>query len=153
MIKVYNDKHFQWVLDNFRTHKDSAEMAKSFQLEFNIVMTAQKMRSLWKRLDLKKNNQHKYTKEQDAWIVNNHMSTSINNLVKKFNNKFNVNISYNAFGQHIRKTLKLKYDNQNIFNNKIPGNKRPIKSERIDTRGNIMIKIKNQKYQFEIWQC
>lgn len=146
MIKVYENIHFQWVLNNFRTHKDSVEMAKLFQLEFNIPMTAQKMRGLWKRLDLRKNNQHKYTKEQDAWLIKNHETKSFSKLTKDFNDSFNCNVTKKGIEQRCYQRLKLRYIDRERFNNKIAWNKKNIGEEHTDPKGNIYIKSDNEKW-------
>jgi hypothetical protein len=50
-------------------------------------------------------NGHKYTKEQDEFIRNNF--TNVSECVRKFNEKFNTQLSYSAIKTHANRKLKI----------------------------------------------
>lgn len=141
--RVYNEKHRQWVRDNFLKHKNSILLSDAFSLEFNTEMTPIKMKGLCKMLGLRRNNQNKYTKEQKEWLKKNHETKSFTQLVKDFNSKFNCNVTSGAISQQCRTYLGLKYENPEKFNNKIAWNKKDLYSERVTKRGEVH--IKNEK--------
>ena len=151
----YDENHFNWVRDNFELYSSSTSMAKAFEVNFDISITSTRMRSLWKRLGLRKDNQHRYTQEEDLWLAKYANTVPYSELVTLFNSEFNTCLTKGAIMQHCEMRLGIYSDSPNEFNNRIAWNKLPIGSERLDKRsGTILIKtekgwINKARYVYE----
>lgn len=140
----YNQEHFDWIRGNFNRYPNSSEMASAFAQTFNISMKASTMRALWKRLDLRKNNQHHYSLEEDLWLRENANTVPYSKLVQLFNSKFNSNVTSSALMQHCQIYLDIYSDNPNEFNNRIAWNKAFLGDESIDKRSGTLL-VKTEK--------
>lgn len=140
----YCDAHFDWIEDNLYVYSTSADMAKAFEEKFNITMTDTRMRSLWKRLGLRKGTQHRYTQDEDLWLAEYANTVPYSKLSELFNNEFDTNVTTSALQQHCNIHLGIYSDNPNEFNNCVAWNKLPIGSETLDKRfGTMLIKTEN----------
>ena len=146
--KVYNDEHFNWVISSFNKYQNSAEMAKDFECKFSIATSAEKMRSLCKRFNLLRNNQHHYTACQNEWLRQHHDTVSYSNLTKAFNLKFGTNVTSRAISGHCYQYLGLKSQDTEKFNNKNAWNNLPIGTEH-DTQRGIMVKSSKNKWELK----
>ena len=142
--KVYSEEQYAWTIKNFSTYPDSVKLSKAFSERFDIEISPSKMRSLCKNLNLRRNNQNKYTKKQNEWLIKNHESKSFSKLASEFNAVFGTCVTSSAISNHCQVYLDLRYANPQAFNNKIPANKKDIGTERIDKRsGSILIKTED----------
>lgn len=137
----YTETHFDWIRNNFDLYSSSSAMAEAFERYFGTSMTDTRMRSLWKRLDLRRGNQHRYTREEDLWLSENANKIPYSKLSSVFNSKFNANVTKNALQQHCALHLGIYSDNPTQFGNRVAWNKLPMGSETVDKRsGTILIK-------------
>ncbi len=151
----YAEEHFNWIRDNFDLYSNSLHMANAFEQKFNMSMRDTTMRALWTRLGLRKNNQHRYTPEEDLWLSENANTIPYSKLTEQFNAKFGTNVTMGALNQHCITYLGIYSDNPNEFNNRIPWNKLALGTERIDKRtGSMLVKtekgwINKARYVYE----
>ena len=93
-------------------------------------------------MNLKKNIKHKYTLEEEKFLIKNVKGISLKQLVEKFNAYFNLNLSENAI-KHKKTQLKLSNGiNEGRYKKgNIPYDHRQVGSERISKEGYIKIKV------------
>lgn len=140
----YDEIHFNWIRENFDLYSTSVDMAKAFEETFGIQITDTRMRSLWKRLELRKGTQHYYTQEEDLWLAEHANTVPYSKLIDLFNTKFGITVTKHGLEQHCQAHLGIYADDPNKFNNRIAWNKLPIGSERVDKRFDTLL-IKTEK--------
>jgi len=145
--RVYSQEKHNWVADNFENYDNSKKLAEAFSMKFNTEMTDTKIRSICKTLKLSRGRQDGYTNEQNIWLKNIHENKSFREVTELFNEKFDCNRSRGSITAHCANVLNLRYKYQYRYGNKIPGNTMQPLSEYVNSRGVIVIKTEQGKWQ------
>ena len=82
---------------------------------------------------------HKYTKEQNEWLIANRQNYTYEELTEMFNTKFNCNINWNALSHHLVDYLK-------IHKEEIGFKHLPINTKTTSVDNRVRVKINNAKY-------
>lgn len=93
---------------------------------------------------------HRYTKEEEIFLENNVKGITLKELTKKFNEKFDLNVSESSI-MHKKHKLRLfsGVNGSQFKKGCIPHNRRPIGSERIYKSGYVKIKVAENKWVFK----
>lgn len=173
MKKIYTEEMKNYIACNCRG-KTILQLQEEFNEKFNTNITYHAMKSYLSSHKIKvgRNNKRKFKDEHIEFLKENVKGITLKELTKRFNDKFNMNISESAVGN-----LKHKYNLQSgivggqfpkghIPANKgkkgymspeqyekckatmfkkgnVPANARDIGSERIDKNGYILVKIQD----------
>lgn len=116
MNKTYSKEQDKWIKANTNNYSYD-DLTKKFNSKFNENRTKSGLIHRCHRLGVYSyvNYQHIYTKEQDEWLKQNYENNQIKETQLKFNEKFNLNLSYMAINVHCCKYLKLRANTINLF--------------------------------------
>lgn len=171
MKEVYTEEMKNYIACNCRG-KTILQLQEEFNIKFNTNITYHAMKSYLSSHKIKvgRNNKRKYRDEHIEFLKENVKGITLKELTKRFNNKFDMNISESAVSN-----LKCKYNLQSgivggqfqkgqtswnkgkkmssdqykrceatmFKKGNIPANARAIGSERIDKNGYILIKTQD----------
>lgn len=93
---------------------------------------------------------HKWTRQEEIFLEKNVKGISLKELTKRFNKKFNLDVSESSI-MHKKHKLRLfsGVNDSQFKKGLIPHNRRPIGSERVYKSGYVKIKVADDKWVFK----
>lgn len=93
---------------------------------------------------------HRYTRQEELFLENNVKGISLKELTKRFNERFDLNVSESSI-MHKKHKLRLfsGVNSSQFKKGLIPHNRRPIGSERVYKSGYVKVKVADDKWVFK----
>ena len=90
--KKFTDEQIKWVKENYKGIQNK-ELTEMLNKKFNTNFTEQQIESLKGKFGLNSGLWHKYSEEENQWIIDNCKGFTYDQLTKEFNKKFKTNLT------------------------------------------------------------
>ena len=113
-VKQYPKEWDDFILENWEkmTHR---ELTDEFNKKFNQNMTVNAFSKRLLYYGKRKGTQHRYTVEEDEWLIENYMDLPQAKLAEAFNSRFGTSLTKNAIQIHANAALNLIKGNQHHY--------------------------------------
>lgn len=142
---MYSESEIGWIIKNFWNYETTKALANEFNRVHNTVVSRQNFGKKCKELGLVRGNCTPYTSEQNDWLKRFANTVPYSQLVVLFNQMFRKQVTSGALRQHCE-SIGIYSENQYQFGNKLAWNKAELLTERVDSRGNVIIKVSDSEH-------
>lgn len=142
---TYSESEIDWIMKNFWNYETTKDLANEFNRIHGAVVSRQNLGKKCKELGLVRGNCTPYTSEQNDWLKRFANTVPYSQLAVLFNQKFAKQVTSGALRQHCE-SIGIYSENQYQFGNKSAWNKAELLTERVDSRGNVVIKISDLEH-------
>lgn len=137
-VKLFSEESKRWILENHCSAETVKCFTARYNREFNECRSKGTMKHYLRKLGLKQDDR-KFSKEEDSWLLAHAPSLSVDETAKQFNAFFRENRSAQVLKARCNRFLNIKHKHDRS------GRAMSVGSEITNTNGFVFVKVDNKK--------